>query len=119
MLRLARRFRRDVRELLARVLRQIEGLDVITADGGPRAMDLVATRRPSLVLLHIAMPGMDGFTVLERLRDLHDGLRPPVVRLTAANDDASRAGARARFTACGQCSNSSAWATATKAAASG
>ncbi len=40
-------------------------------------------RRPDLILLDINMPHMDGFAVLDALRELNDPLLPPVVVLTA------------------------------------
>ncbi len=40
-------------------------------------------RRPDLILLDINMPYMDGFAVLDALRELNDTLLPPVVVLTA------------------------------------
>lgn len=42
--------------------------------------------RPSLILLDINMPHLDGYQVIERLRALGDPLLPPIVILTAQYD---------------------------------
>ena len=80
----------DGRELLARVLRQLGGHETITADGGQRALELIDQQHPALVVLDIAMPGMDGFEVLETLQSREDQASPPVVMLTAFHDQANR-----------------------------
>ncbi|MCL5960314.1 MAG: response regulator transcription factor [Chloroflexi bacterium] len=54
--------------------------DVIGAYAGEEALDLVERESPDLVLLDIAMPGMDGYETLRRLRDFSD---VPIIMLTA------------------------------------
>jgi two-component system KDP operon response regulator KdpE len=54
--------------------------EVIGAYDGEEALDLVETERPDVVLLDIAMPKMDGFETLRRLRAFSD---VPVIMLTA------------------------------------
>ncbi len=57
--------------------------EVIGADHGEAALDLVEQEHPDVVLLDIAMPGMDGFEVLRELRTFSD---VPVIMLTAKDD---------------------------------
>ncbi len=45
-----------------------EGYETWVAENGPQALDMVRDGTPSLVLLDIWMPGMDGIEVLERMR---------------------------------------------------
>jgi two-component system KDP operon response regulator KdpE len=57
--------------------------DVIGADNGEAALDLIEQEHPDVVLLDIAMPGMDGFEVLRQIRAFSD---VPVIMLTARDD---------------------------------
>jgi two-component system KDP operon response regulator KdpE len=57
--------------------------DVIGADNGEAALDLIEQEHPDVVLLDIAMPGMDGFEVLRQIRLFSD---VPVIMLTAKDD---------------------------------
>jgi two-component system KDP operon response regulator KdpE len=54
--------------------------EVIGVDNGEAALDLVEQERPDVVLLDIAMPGMNGFEVLREIRAFSD---VPVIMLTA------------------------------------
>lgn len=66
----------DIR-VLARITLQSAGFRVVEASSGPEALIAVETEGPDAVLLDIRMPGMDGWEVLERLRqqDRLDDLR--------------------------------------------
>jgi two-component system, chemotaxis family, chemotaxis protein CheY len=61
-----------------------EGITVETATDGADALAKVNERRPSLVLLDMRMPVMDGWGFASALRDL--GVDLPVVVMTAAAD---------------------------------
>jgi two-component system KDP operon response regulator KdpE len=54
--------------------------DVLGASDGEAALDLIEREHPDLVLLDIAMPEMDGFETLRRIREFSD---VPVIMLTA------------------------------------
>ena len=58
-------------------------VDVIGAGEGEQALDLVEREAPDLVLLDIGLPGLDGYRVLERIREFSD---VPIVMLTARDD---------------------------------
>jgi DNA-binding response OmpR family regulator len=57
----------EVCQLLDFVLRQ-EGHDVLVARSGEEALRSVQRSAPDLVILDLMLPGIDGFTVCERLR---------------------------------------------------
>src|ERR1700733_13438260 len=57
-----------------------------TAADGPSALRLIATSQPELVLLDIAMPGVDGLSVAKELE--HHTNRPQVVFCTAFSNHA-------------------------------
>src|SRR5918911_4759340 len=72
-----------VREALERALR-FEGFAVSTAAGGREALAEVALRPPSVVVLDVTMPDLDGVSVLKRMRA--DGLDMPVCILSARDE---------------------------------
>jgi two-component system sensor histidine kinase/response regulator len=63
-----------------------QGYEVVTADSGPKALEICETDPPDLVLLDMMMPGMDGFQVLEEMRAGAAPPSVPVVFVTAAQD---------------------------------
>jgi two-component system OmpR family response regulator len=70
----------NIVELLSASLRYA-GFDVATATSGAEALDVARRFRPDLLVLDVMMPGMDGFSLVRRLRG--DGVRSPVLFLTA------------------------------------
>ncbi len=60
---------------------QDEGFEVLTAPDGEAALKMVGEDLPDLVLLDIALPGMDGLEVLDRLKRQYSTL--PVVMISA------------------------------------
>ncbi|WP_104817416.1 response regulator transcription factor [Kitasatospora sp. MMS16-BH015] len=58
----------NIRELLAASLR-FSGFRVASAATGEEALASVAAERPDLVVLDVMLPDLDGFTVVERLRE--------------------------------------------------
>jgi DNA-binding response OmpR family regulator len=69
----------DIRGLLRELLDR-RGFDVTEARDGQEALRVFFTERPDLVVLDVAMPVLDGWKTLERIRELSD---VPVVMLTA------------------------------------
>ncbi|HZP90762.1 MAG TPA: response regulator [Actinomycetota bacterium] len=70
---------------------EAEGYRTFAARDGRAALDEVRARRPNLVLLDIMMPVMDGWSVLEQLRDLPPADRPRVVVVSARSSFRDRA----------------------------
>ena len=62
------------------VLLELEGYDVITTADGRSAVTLLEECGPDLVILDVVMPGLDGFQVLDLMRQRSD---VPVIMLTA------------------------------------
>ncbi len=71
-----------IRTLLERTL-ESEGYEVISAADGISALAMMEKREPDLVILDINMPGLDGFQVLERIRQ-HSNV--PVITLTGIGE---------------------------------
>jgi DNA-binding response OmpR family regulator len=77
--------------LLCRVNLEAEGMDVLEAPDGPSGLDLARAERPDAVLLDVMMPGLDGWTVAERLLADDETREIPIVFLTARADLRDRA----------------------------
>jgi CheY-like chemotaxis protein len=73
---------RPSRELIVDILRPLS-LEVAEAPDGTAALAAARGMRPDLILLDLAMPGMDGFAVLHELRQDPDFARTPVLAVTA------------------------------------
>lgn len=64
------------------------GLETIHARDGVAGVEAFKTEKPDLVLLDIVMPGIDGFEVARRIRQLEkDGEWTPIIFLSAKNSD--------------------------------
>jgi len=50
---------------------QRDGYEVLAAESGEQALDLVAANAPDLMLLDVRLPGIDGLTTLQRALSLH------------------------------------------------
>lgn len=62
---------------------EAEGFRTFAARDGRTAIDELRQHRPQLMLLDIMMPVMDGWSVLQEIRDLPEGERPRVVVVSA------------------------------------
>jgi CheY-like chemotaxis protein/HPt (histidine-containing phosphotransfer) domain-containing protein len=75
----------ELAELLKESLRA-DHITVAVARNGREALESVQNSPFDLVLLDLGLPGMDGFVVLQQLRQRPDTLHVPVIVLTAKND---------------------------------
>ena len=86
----------SVNRIIAEEMLQSLGLDIIEAEDGLEALDVLSRRSVDLVLMDCQMPVMDGYTATLHIRDreLRQRLpRTPIVALTADayEEDAQRA----------------------------
>ncbi|MBI3269489.1 MAG: PAS domain S-box protein [Planctomycetes bacterium] len=72
----------STRELIARTLGK-DGWTVAEAENGRVALERLTARRPSLILLDLMMPEMDGFEFVEEVRKHQDWRPIPIVVITA------------------------------------
>jgi two-component system phosphate regulon response regulator PhoB len=79
----------DLIELLRANLER-EGFEVISSSAGKDALDLARRKMPSLILLDLMMPGMDGLEVCRNIRGDSRTSGIPVVMLTAKAAEADR-----------------------------
>ena len=73
----------DIRDLVGELLRRA-GHEVIEAPNGESGLKLFYAQQPDLVVLDVSMPGLDGWEVLKRIRELSD---LPVLMLTARAEE--------------------------------
>ncbi len=67
-----------VRDLL-----EVSGYRVLTAPGGPSALEILEHNRPDLIVSDIMMPGMDGYEFFEKVRERAELAEMPFIFLTA------------------------------------
>jgi len=72
---------RDAADSLGLLL-TFQGADVQVVHDGPAALAALGTYHPSVVLLDIGMPGMDGYELARRMRQLLDGDDVTLIALT-------------------------------------
>jgi signal transduction histidine kinase/ActR/RegA family two-component response regulator len=75
---------RDAREVAASVLRH-HGAEAVAAASGAEALQLFGAFQPDVLLVDLAMPGMDGYGVIQRIRSQNGemGTRVPAIAFTA------------------------------------
>lgn len=80
----------DDEERMVRFIRlnlEHDGFQVIEAFNGKQAMNKIRETLPDMVLLDVMMPDLDGFDVLEMIRENND---VPVIMLTAKSEEDDR-----------------------------
>ena len=65
-------------------LKRLGGYDVVIADSGAKALEVIASEAPDCVVLDLEMPGMDGFDVLRALG--RRGVGTPVIVYTGTGN---------------------------------
>lgn len=71
---------------LIRLYLEDSGIELLEAENGRRALELIMSRRPDLVLADIKMPEMDGWELLQALRSSEEPeiRNVPVIAVTAS-----------------------------------
>lgn len=66
-----------------------DGYEVVSATDGKSGLKLIREEKPDVVLLDIMMPVMDGFEVLETVRNFK-GKKPHIIVLSNLGEDSDR-----------------------------
>jgi DNA-binding NarL/FixJ family response regulator len=74
-----------MRRNLIKIL-EMEGFQTVAAENGRRGLELAAVENPDLILCDIMMPGVDGYAVLQALRDKPASATTPFIFLTAKGE---------------------------------
>ncbi len=72
----------DNRKLVSRVL-ESEGYTVCGVEDGPTGLAFVEKKLPDLILVDLQLPGIDGYDITRRLRQLEGLENIPIVALSA------------------------------------
>jgi PAS domain S-box-containing protein len=80
---------RDAAESMS-MLFELWGHEVVCVYDGRAALETAATYRPDAVFLDIGLPGMDGYEIAERLRELPEAGRTVLVAITGYGQDEDR-----------------------------
>lgn len=72
---------RDAADAMAAIL-EIDGHAVLTASDGEEALTIAAARSPTVVLLDIGLPVLDGYQVARRLRSMRETEQSLLIALT-------------------------------------
>ena len=70
-------------DLVVRFLAQYPEIEVVSAMSAEDGMDILNQQLPDLILLDINLPGMDGYQMLEQIKQIDQAKHIPVVALTA------------------------------------
>ncbi|WP_353372534.1 response regulator, partial [Aliiglaciecola sp. NS0011-25] len=77
-------------DLTARILMKetlsSDTIEVLEAENGKRALEQFDKHSPSLILLDVSMPEINGFEVCERIRSLKSGEHVPIIMVTGSDD---------------------------------
>ncbi len=72
------------------LLLKVMGATVKVVNNGPDALEAIAKAPPSIVLLDIGMPGMDGYEVARRIREQNLGRDITLIALTGWGQESDR-----------------------------
>ncbi len=72
----------DNRLLVRRIL-MAEDVEVLEAENAEQGIDLARLERPDLILMDINMPGKDGYTATNDIRQMRELDHIPIIALTA------------------------------------
>ncbi len=71
---------------LLRLMLVRAGFNVSEAEDGFDALEKIQANQPDIILLDVMMPGMDGFSVCESIRQQEETSKLPVIMLSAKTD---------------------------------
>ncbi len=77
----------NTNNFLLQSILETEGIKSIIAYNGKEAFEYLKIEKPALILLDIMMPYLDGFSVLEKIKNDQKLSNIPVIFITAKHDD--------------------------------
>lgn len=80
---------KDLVELVEYNLKK-EGFDVLSSQNGVDALKLIQKEHPSLIILDLMLPGMQGFEICRRLKNNPGTAKVPIIMLTARAEEVDK-----------------------------
>ena len=77
----------DIQELLSHTMSK-EGWKLLQARNGEEGLKILQNKKANCILLDIMLPGMDGFKVLRKIKELEQCRNVPVIMTTAKGEEA-------------------------------
>lgn len=77
---------KDAQYLLSHYIRIYFASNIIFADNGREALDIIDKELPDVIIADVAMPVMDGFKMVEILRSSKEHPNIPVIVLSAVDE---------------------------------
>lgn len=77
---------KTIRDMVSFTLKNA-GFDVIEAEDGVKALEVVSGKQPDLIITDLNMPNMDGLTLIEKLRAIPSFKTTPILMLTTEQGD--------------------------------
>jgi two-component system, cell cycle response regulator DivK len=71
----------DNRNIIAQMLK-LSGFQVVMASNGEQAIDMTEREAPDLILMDLAMPGLDGWSAASRIKARPDLAHVPMIAVT-------------------------------------
>lgn len=68
-----------------------EGFKVLVADDGAKALKLVSSGKPDVIILDIILPKIDGWTLLKKIKQNPETKDIPVIIISNLSDETSKA----------------------------
>ena len=65
-----------------------EGYEVLSCETGEQALEIAQSKPPSLIILDLMLPGIDGLQVCRKLKSIPKTENIPIIMLTARNEEA-------------------------------
>lgn len=75
----------DARSFM-KLLLEKNGYQVIEAQDGYKAVEIVNRTSPDIILMDLSLPNMDGIAATKIIRKIHDFSRTPIIAVTAHGD---------------------------------
>jgi len=79
----------DIRMLLSRFLKE-KGYAIVIAGDGMTAIDSARKEKPALIILDLVLPMGDGFTVMQRLKQIPATAEIPIIAFSGKDVEAQR-----------------------------